>query len=113
MPDNVAATNRLEQLREGVQECEARIVVERAVTDEALKTRLGPELAARCQKALLDQMRAAQMCRGAGQKIIHALSGRTDLESNWFMSSGWEQRAESLFVLAGEVERKTGETPKP
>ena len=113
MPTNVAVTNRYEHMREGVQESEARIVVERAATDETMKAKLGPELVARCQKALLAQMRAAQMCRGAGQKIIHCLSDRTDLEANWFMSSGWEQRAEAIFILAGEVEGKAGASPNP
>jgi hypothetical protein len=113
MPTNVALTTRYEHLRQGVQECEARIVVERAVTDEALKSRLGPELVERCQKALNEHLLALQMVRGAGQRVLHALSGYTDLESAWFMSCGWEQRAENLFTLAGEVERITVGTPKP
>lgn len=108
MPAGPAITTRYEHLREGLQECEARIVVERAVTDNTLRDKLGPELTARCEKALEEHLRALQMCRGAGQKILHALSGRSDLESFWFVGSGWEARAEQLFTLAGEVERKLG-----
>ena len=35
------ATSRFEWLREGIQECEARIAIERALTDERLRRRLG------------------------------------------------------------------------
>ena len=38
------ATTRLEVFREGVQECEARICLEQALTDEQLAARLGPDL---------------------------------------------------------------------
>jgi hypothetical protein len=107
-PAGVVVTTRYEHLREGVQECEARIVVERAATDEALRARLGADLVARCERALEEHLRALQMCRGAGQKVLHALSGSTDLESFWFRSSGWEERVENLFAVAGEVEKKLG-----
>jgi hypothetical protein len=105
-PEGPVITAHYEHLREGVQECEARIVIERAVSDKELKGRLGEDLAARCEKALEEHLRAIHMCRGAGQKILHALSGRSDLESVWFMTSGWEERAEKLFALAGEVEKR-------
>jgi hypothetical protein len=52
-------------------------------------------------------LHALQMCRGVRQKILHCLSRRTDLESFWFMILGWEERAEKLFTLAGEVEEKS------
>jgi len=111
MPDGLVRTTRYEHLREGVQECEARIAVEQAIADAAARSRLGDELAARCEKALMEHLRALQMCRGAGQKNIHALSGETDLESFWFRSSGWEKRAEQLFILAGEAEARRGAKP--
>jgi len=106
----VARTTRYEQLREGVQECEARIVVERAVRDKALREKLGETLAVECEKALEEHLRAIQMIRGyKGLSQPHALSGRADLETFWFMSSGWEGRADALFRLAGEVEKKVGQ----
>ena len=104
-----AVTTRYEHLREGVQECEARVVVERAVTDEALRAKLGDDLVARCEKALEEHLRALQLLRGwTGKTVPHCLSSGTDLGASWFLSSGWEERAERLFALAGEVERATG-----
>jgi len=104
----VAATTRYEHLREGVQECEARVVVERAVTDEALRAELGADLAVRCEEALEQHLRAQQLLRGwTGKTGPHCLSSGTDLGTAWFLSSGWEARAEALFTLAGEVERAT------
>ena len=52
-PTGPVATSRYEMMREGVQECEARIAIETALTDETLKGKLGDELATKCQ-ALLD-----------------------------------------------------------
>jgi hypothetical protein len=105
----VAVTTRYEDLREGVQECEARVVVERAVTDEALRGKLGDDLAARCEKALEEHLRALQLLRGwTGKTVPHCLSSGTEMGVAWFLSSGWEERAERLFALAGEVERATG-----
>jgi hypothetical protein len=41
-----------EALREGVQECEAIIVIEQALMDEGLKAQLGTDLARRCEEYL-------------------------------------------------------------
>jgi len=103
-----AVTTRYEQLREGVQECEARVVVERAVTDKGLRARLADDLVARCEKALDEHLRALQLLRGwTGKTVPHCLSSGTDLGESWFLGSGWEERTERLFALAGEVERAT------
>jgi len=109
-----AVTTRYEHMREGVQECEARVVVERAVMDEALRGKLGDDLTARCEKALEEHLRAQQRLRGwTGEKVPHCLSSGTELGECWFLSSGWEARAETLFALAGEVERATGAPGQP
>jgi len=103
--EGAAVTTRYEHLREGVQECEARVVVERAATDKATREKLGADLAARCDKALEEHLRALQMLRAwRGYGRIHCLHSGTDLGASWFLSSGWEKRAEELFRLAGEVE---------
>ena len=52
------ATARYENLREGVQECEARIFIESVLTDPAKSGRLGGDLAKRAQKLLDDRQRA-------------------------------------------------------
>jgi len=112
-PRGPAATNRLLAFTEGVQECEARIVIEQALTDAATKARLGPDLANRCQAAL-DQ-RLHTMWRtlsnwqlggpfffGAGAwRWAPGIPGH-----RWYLSSGWQDGSRKLYELAGEVQRK-------
>jgi len=57
-PDGPVASVRYENVREGLQECEARIFIEDALTARDLKSRLGAELAGRAQ-ALLDERHLA------------------------------------------------------
>jgi len=96
----------------GTPECEARIAIERALSDERLKNKLDADLVARCDEALQERLQALQLCVGAAGE-------REVLGSCWFLTSGWEDRAEKLFNLAGEVERKVGRqmnaelTPEP
>ena len=58
-PEHAEATVRLECLREGFQEAEARIFLEDALLDAGKKARLGEALATRCQAALDEHHRAA------------------------------------------------------
>ena len=57
-PEGPVGTARLENLREGLQECEARIALEDALLDLGRRRRLGNELAQRIQ-ALLDERQRA------------------------------------------------------
>ncbi len=41
-PTGPVASTRYEQMREGVQQCEARIAIATALTDEKLKAKVGP-----------------------------------------------------------------------
>ena len=50
-PDGPVATQRFEALREGIQESEARIYIEKALTDEALLAKLGDDLAKQIGRA--------------------------------------------------------------
>ncbi len=56
--DGPVATARLENLREGLQECEARIYIESVLLDEAKRARIGEPLAKRAQDLLDDRQRA-------------------------------------------------------
>lgn len=112
-PDGLGATNRYEMLREGLQECEARIAVERALTDDKFKGKLGPELVARCEKALEQRLRALQLgYSGLNNRLeenpayLSNLSGGCVAGHLWYLNSGWEDRAREIFVLAGEVEKQ-------
>jgi hypothetical protein len=110
-----AATQHLVNLVEGVQECEARIVLERALSDPATKARLGDELAGRCQAALDERMRAMQLCfcmlnywlEGVPTSI--GSTGGPGVPSHyWYVGSDWEGREATLFGLAGEVAGRLG-----
>ena len=116
------ATSRYENVREGIQECEARIALERALTDERLRTRLGQPLADRAQRLLDDRQHALWKDKGLTDEEIlsigstvrwmrdlkfdqQALTTRPKEGYRWFQSSGWQQRTEELYRLAGEVEK--------
>ena len=116
-PDGPVASSRYEQMREGMQQCEARIAIEQALTDNALKARIGPDLAKRCQ-ALLDDRVGDQLKAFSDLQ----LTGRTYATSDdnwgygcagqaghlWYAGSGWQDRTQKLYELAGEVTRKLG-----
>jgi hypothetical protein len=90
-PEGAASTVRYEMMREGIEECEARIFVEKALLDKARRARLGEEAAARIQGVLDDRTRAIN-CAGG------------ELGTYWYSSSGWQERSARLFCLAGEIE---------
>ncbi|HUU43654.1 MAG TPA: hypothetical protein VMX57_07735 [Planctomycetota bacterium] len=111
---------RYEMMREGVQECEARIFIETALTDDRLKARLGTELARRCQDELDERIRfmIKGMCTlnldgyiaGWSTNATQCWWNAVTLQGHrWFIASGWEDRTRRLFRLAGEVERKLKE----
>jgi hypothetical protein len=91
--DGPLSTMRLECIRQGVQESEARIFIEKALTDKNLRQQLGDELAERAQKFLDERAR-----------LLIAYSAAPE----WFAGSGWQNSAETLFMLAGEVASKLG-----
>ena len=99
-PDGALATDRFEMLREGLQEAEARIFIEKALLDEAKKAKLGEELAAKCQ-ALLDE-RVRDFLHGAGQRNL------VPADWLWYRGCGWQQRSRALYTLAAEVAAKLG-----
>jgi hypothetical protein len=115
-PNGPVATNRYEYLREGLEECEARIAIERALTDESLKQKLGPELLKRCEDTLEERSRG--MVAGStglnvgGMRVITQPTcywlGRPAGHA-WFLASGWQARQAKLFALAGDVAAKLGE----
>jgi hypothetical protein len=115
-PEGPAAIAPYEYLREGIQLCEARIVIEQALSDTALREKLGDELARRCQAAL-DLRQWAMVKALAHQQMYDTLNsvilgwhGPPELVGHtWFPGSGWQQRNEELFSLAAEVTRKTSQ----
>lgn len=93
-PDGALSSARFEMFREGVQQCEARMVLEKALLVPEERRRLSAELARRCREILEER---AEMLRAAIS---------TDDESwIWYPASGWELRVEKLFQAASEIQR--------
>ncbi|MFH1023194.1 MAG: glycoside hydrolase domain-containing protein [Planctomycetota bacterium] len=87
-------TARSEMIRENVQEIEARVLIEKALLDEARKAKLGDELAKLCREAM-------------DERILLCLYGVHEGEP-WVISSGVPERMKKLFGLAAEVAAKIG-----
>jgi hypothetical protein len=73
-PDGPVGTARFENLREAVQECEARIVVERALLDDDRRRRLGEPLAERAQALLDERQHALWRAIWLNEEHLEALS---------------------------------------
>jgi len=85
-PDGPVATARLENLREGVQECEARILIESALLDADKTRRLGPDLAKRARAVLDEHQRAMWRSFWTNEEhleLMGAISGRSMYEAIW------------------------------
>ncbi|MFW6146595.1 MAG: glycoside hydrolase domain-containing protein [Planctomycetota bacterium] len=85
-PDGPVSTARLENLREGVQECEARILIEDALVDPAAKKRLGTELAGRARAVLDAHHRALWRSIWSNDEqldMLTSISGRSPYEAIW------------------------------
>ncbi len=86
--DGALPTLRFEMVRSAQQQAEARIFIERALTDPAKRAKLG-DAAARIEKLLDDRTRALNYARSRGW--------------DYFLSSGWQAREEALYAAAAEV----------
>ena len=110
-PDGAVGTVRLEMLREGIQECEARIAIERALLAHAVPA----PLADRCV-ALLKERLAVRMKDGKFTPSHGASISSPDARL-WGMAPNWQELTARLFDLAGQVEaagsggRQTGAMP--
>jgi len=116
-PEAAVATAKYEAMREGVQECEARILIEEALSDKAMADQLGTDLVERCRQVLDERHRSMWLSFSTlqvGPLPQHAFgawrgcyfAGVTGY--GWFQGSGWQERSKELFQLAGEVENKLG-----
>jgi hypothetical protein len=116
-PKGPGTTTRFESFREGLQEAEARIAIEKALLDPARAAKLGPELVKKAHD-LLDA-RLATMFRSMSN--LQMIGGGNDAGTQyatgwrwaggpfgqvWFIGSSWQQRSEELYSLAGEAARK-------
>jgi hypothetical protein len=99
-PHGAMPTERSEQVRQGIQECQARILIEKAL----LAGKLEPGLAKRCQD-LLDlrtfHIRGLGASGGAGS--YETLGGT--MINVWYEGAGSAGMSEKLFAAAAEVAR--------
>ena len=117
-PEGALSSSKLEMMREGLQETEARIFLEDVLTDPAKKAKLSAALAARAQAVLDARVHVLQHYLGApsvagfnSKREVYGfwhpggmyLPRLTAIFQQWFMESGWQQRSEDLFNVAGEV----------
>lgn len=94
-PKGSLGTVRFEMLREGMQECEARIAIERAILDK----KVGADLASKCEKLLDERVKTiveAHSGEFADRKIPVEGMAR-------YAESDWAGAAGRLYDLAGEV----------
>ncbi len=101
-------TARYELLREGLQEAEARIFIEKALTDDTLRAKLGKELADRAQQMLDDRTRVNMWVFEYDHVIDYNIGARHTLmggamDINWYPHSGWKDRAALLYDIAAAV----------
>ncbi len=94
------ATARLEMMRENLQVIEARIFIERVLTDPTRRAKLGEPLARKCQEILDERIRHIL------RTVRQGTSGYVD--PAWFPASCWQERLEELYSAAAEVAGKTG-----
>ena len=118
-PEGAVANARFEAIREGLQECEARIVIERALIDPKLRAKLGDALAEKCQKLLDDRTR--EIRRGVSTFVQSGSYVQWAMGSdNWwqrpgvvghqyYVGSGWQQRSEQLYSAAADVAKRIEE----
>jgi hypothetical protein len=98
-PAGALPTEVFEQIRQGIQECQARIFIEKALVAK----KLDPALAKKCQE-VLDQR--AWHIRGLGCTNAGSFGGATN--SIWYEGAGSAGMAEKLYAAAAEVAAKTG-----
>jgi hypothetical protein len=104
-PDGPADTIRFEIGLEGVQECEARIFIEKALDDDALRSALGEALAERCRAIIDRRTRTVAWSneQNTNQRLHCYLPGGP-LGSGWYAGgSDWQGQSATLYATAAEV----------
>lgn len=101
-PKGALATVRFEMMREGIQECEARIFIEKALLDTTMNGKLGEALATKCQE-LLDNRVRALLGSQAKKEAPKTGDGGLAASDAGFAESGWQEESGKLYATAAEV----------
>jgi len=95
-------TVRSEAFREGIQEAEARVFIEKAIVPEEKRSLVGEDLVKRCRAMLDERIRLVNQAGGSRQdqrgRGGQVPKGPPD----------WTGQAEKLYALAAEVAKKLG-----
>ena len=86
-PDGPVGTVRLENAREGIQETECRVFLEKALLDQ--EQPLPRDLADRCRALLNERTNILRLYKMNGAEVAQ---------------QGWQQRSRRLYDLAAEIE---------
>jgi hypothetical protein len=86
-PDGPVGTVRLENAREGIQETECRVFLEKALLDQHKP--LPRDLAERCRALLRERTNVLRLYKMNGAEVAQ---------------QGWQERSRRLFDLAAEIE---------
>ena len=103
--DGPIATARFEMLREGVQECEARIFIQTALD----AGKITGALADTCRKVLTDRdafLKKSAIVRWHGRPWFNSM--RLSEEAYLLYVTGWQSQSERLYQAAEDVSRKLG-----
>ncbi len=113
-PDGPVPTARLMHLREGLQEAEARLFIEQALLQRG--TSLDAQLVERAEAILDARHRAAWAENGQDEAVLEELGiaeQRGHQQAShlnvWFVASGWQQRTQELYDVAGEIASALGQ----
>ncbi|MFO7900080.1 MAG: hypothetical protein R6V58_13605 [Planctomycetota bacterium] len=105
-PDGAVSTVRFEMMREGLQEAEAKIFIERALLDKAARARLGGDFARECHEMLKERLRVFLKSRPPHRKKPDDPERRG---WEWFAAeSGWPERSARLYETAARVAARIG-----
>ena len=107
--DGALATTRYEMMREGVQECEARIAVEKLLDGSKLRG----DQAKRCEKILSERNQAIysafydNRADFLGKKAYFCTyswaSSYPRYGAYYYLTSGWQERSADLYDIAAEA----------
>jgi hypothetical protein len=96
--------------REGVQECEAYIAIDRVLTDEKLRAGLDKGLIRKCRDLLDERIRYNLWCRDTKAWTARGrdrfLPGGA-IGFDWYVGGSlWQDRSKQLYGTAAEVQAK-------
>jgi len=110
-PEGAVATARYENLREGIQICEARIYLEDALLDAGQRARLGADLAGRCQQVLDEHHRAMWKTVWSNEEDLASAgtvaAGRNPVEGLWKALEASGKKVPGYWDTSGPAMRTT------